>query len=385
VDFGTAKLVDPSLDATRTEPLTVQYASPERLRGDPVTEACDIYGLGLMLFELSSGGWPYRKGESLVAIAERATGTASTVPLPLSATPEAAGRRDVTLDRLKAALRGDLDAVTAKALAYEPGHRYASVEALGDDVRRHLSGEPILARVPHFGYVASRWGRRYRWPLASAAVALVAVVSALLFTSRADGGLSGRIEGTFAAEARTSMRRPQHKIGFQMFDDFMSPARNVITGVAWKGVYTSNVDNAPAPGPTAVAFLVGIYADADGEPNQQMPLHVSVYPIARTAETREGEQLAPCGRGTIKCGWSHYRYRVVFDTPFMAEPGVRYWMSIMAHVGDVRTAASQPGVFWNWSGMLGTNRRSVLIRDNGTRADFELDRLYSLTVQPPGG
>ncbi len=95
VDFGTAKLADPSLELTRTEPLTVQYASPERLRGEPVSVACDVYSLGLILCELLSGGWPYARRESIVAIAERAAGTAPLVPLARLVTADAARRRRV--------------------------------------------------------------------------------------------------------------------------------------------------------------------------------------------------------------------------------------------------------------------------------------------------
>jgi eukaryotic-like serine/threonine-protein kinase len=176
LDFGTAKLAGPNLQLTVTEPLTLQYASPERLRGEPVAVACDVYSLGLILFELVSGAWPFRRHESFIAIAERASGASLLTPPSRVVTEEAATRRGVSLDRLRAALRGDLEAIAARTLAHAPAERYATVADLADDVRRHLDGEPVRARPPSAAYRLGKFLRRHA--LETASVVLLIVVLA---------------------------------------------------------------------------------------------------------------------------------------------------------------------------------------------------------------
>ncbi len=183
LDFGTAKLTGPGLGLTVTEPLTLQYASPERLRGEPVSVACDVYSLGLILYELLGGGWPFRRHESLMAIAERAAGTSTPAALPQTATQDAAERRSTNLDRLKAALGGDLEAIVARALSHDPLRRYALVTELADDIRRHLDGKPVRARPPGLGYRLAKFVRRNAWQTASAALLVVGLAVAAVYSA----------------------------------------------------------------------------------------------------------------------------------------------------------------------------------------------------------
>lgn len=182
LDFGTAKLADPLVGVTHTEPLTVQYASPERLRGEPVSVACDVYSLGLILCELVSGAWPFGRQDSLVAVAERASGTIDPDPLTRGVDDRAAAHRGLSAGRLHAALRGDLEAITRRALAHRPAERYASVAELSDDIRRHLDGEPVRARPAGLAYLVGRFVRRHRWEVASAVVVGVALAAAASYS-----------------------------------------------------------------------------------------------------------------------------------------------------------------------------------------------------------
>lgn len=182
LDFGTAKLADPAMGMTRTEPLTLQYASPERLRGEAVSVACDVYSLGLILCELVSGAWPFRRQESLVAVAERASGTLDLVPLSRLVHDESAANRGLSTERLRAALRGDLEAITARALAHEPAERYASVAELAEDIRRHLDGDPVRARPPGVVYLLGKFVKRRRWEVASVALVVVALAAAAAYS-----------------------------------------------------------------------------------------------------------------------------------------------------------------------------------------------------------
>jgi len=205
LDFGTAKLAGPDLHLTSTEPLTLQYASPERLRGDAVSVACDVYSLGLILFELVSGAWPFRRHESLVAVAERASGATTLTPVPRVVTEEAALRRGTSLERLRSAVRGDLEAITAKALAHAPGERYATVSDLAEDVRRYLEGEPVRAHAPGVGYRLGKFLRRHALETASVALLIVGLAAATAYAvmqARASARAAERAEAQGSVLAR---------------------------------------------------------------------------------------------------------------------------------------------------------------------------------------
>lgn len=205
LDFGTAKLAGPDLHLTSTEPLTLQYASPERLRGDAVSVACDVYSLGLILFELVSGAWPFRRHESLVAVAERASGATTITPVARVVTEEAALRRGMSLERLRSAVRGDLEAITAKALAHEPAERYATVSDLAEDVRRYLEGEPVRAHAPGVGYRLGKFLRRHALETASVALLIVGLAAATAYSlmqARASARAAERAEAQGSVLAR---------------------------------------------------------------------------------------------------------------------------------------------------------------------------------------
>jgi serine/threonine protein kinase len=166
LDFGIAKLLPPEhgSPATVTEfrALTPYYASPEQLRGDPITTASDVYSLGVLLYELLVGRRPFAlEGRStdevirLVCEAEplrpsTAARKGATVPDASGATldgaaPTRTGGGEPGL-RLARQLRGDLDVIVLKALRKEPARRYGSALELAEDIRRYLTGLPIRAR-----------------------------------------------------------------------------------------------------------------------------------------------------------------------------------------------------------------------------------------------
>ena len=177
LDFGIAKLVDPQfsdmadggsqLTLATGRALTPDYASPEQIRGDAIGTASDIYSLGIVLFELLAGTRPYRlkSGLGAAALAE-AIARVETPRASVAATDPA----------LKRPLAGDLDAILAKALAKDPHERYATVDALADDLERHLRGEPVHARPASRWYLAERWVRRHK---VESAIVLALLMAAL--------------------------------------------------------------------------------------------------------------------------------------------------------------------------------------------------------------
>lgn len=147
LDFGTAKLLDAEDVMTTTRQLTPRYASPEQLRGEAVTTACDVYGAALTLYELVTGRWPFPESVSIAALAERAAGT---VPMRI------------------ATGKADLDAVLEKALRFEAKERYASAAEFAADLTAYLERRPVKARRLTVAYRVSRFVARNRFAVAAA-------------------------------------------------------------------------------------------------------------------------------------------------------------------------------------------------------------------------
>ena len=177
LDFGIAKLVDPPFGDVADEgsqltlatgrALTPDYASPEQIRGDAIGTASDIYSLGVVLFEVLAGARPYRLKSGLGAAALAEAIARVEAPRASVAATDATQKRQ---------LAGDLDAILAKALAKEPRERYATMDALADDLERHLRGEPVQARPASRWYLAERWVRRHK---AESAIVVALLVAAL--------------------------------------------------------------------------------------------------------------------------------------------------------------------------------------------------------------
>src|SRR5262249_5215103 len=127
--------------------LTPDYASPEQIGGAPLTTATDIYSLGVVLYELVTGERPYRlKRESRGALEDAILEAEPPRPSAACRDPVRAAQRGTTPARLAKALRGDLDTIVLMALRKNPAARYPSVTAFAEDIRRHLTHEPVSAR-----------------------------------------------------------------------------------------------------------------------------------------------------------------------------------------------------------------------------------------------
>jgi eukaryotic-like serine/threonine-protein kinase len=179
LDFGVAKLLGAGAEANATltmmaRPFTPEYASPEQVRGTTVTTATDVYALGAILYELLTG--------------DRAQPITATTPLEID---RAVCEVQVQRPSLKSpGLDADLDNIVLMAMRKEPERRYPSVDQLGEDIRRHLDGRPVIARQDSLGYRSRKFLRRNRAAVGAAALLFVVVIAgataAALEARRAD-------------------------------------------------------------------------------------------------------------------------------------------------------------------------------------------------------
>jgi serine/threonine protein kinase/tetratricopeptide (TPR) repeat protein len=191
LDFGIAKLLAPdslshTLPVTRLQErmLTPENAAPEQVLGRPITTATDTYALGVLLYQLLTGRSPYRLLSYSQLQLERAicmddpVRPSQMVISKMNGETDAdrsriSDRRGLSPPRLRVRLSGDLDAIVAMAMRKEPDRRYPSVEALADDLSRHLHGQPVRARLGDWRYNSAKFLRRHVWAVASVAAAFL--------------------------------------------------------------------------------------------------------------------------------------------------------------------------------------------------------------------
>jgi tetratricopeptide (TPR) repeat protein len=156
-DFGLAKMLDSDDGLTKTRSVLGSpcYMAPEQAAGDAslVGPTTDVYALGAILYELLTGRPPFRAATPLETLAQ----VKETEPVPPS--------------RLQPGLRGEIETICLKCLEKSPARRYGSAEALAEDLRRFLAGEPILA------HPASSWERAWKWARRRPALAGALAVS----------------------------------------------------------------------------------------------------------------------------------------------------------------------------------------------------------------
>jgi serine/threonine protein kinase len=193
LDFGIAKL----LHAPTTPPgvstqigmrvLTLDYASPEQVRGEPIATASDVYSLGVVLYELLTGQRPYdlvssAPHEAARIICEQEAARPSTFARKLR---DAGGRlKRGGLAFRPAASSVELDNIVLLALRKEPQQRYASVEQFSEDLRRYLDGLPVLAQPATLAYRAEKFLKRQRVAVLAAALVFLSLLTGLGATAQ---------------------------------------------------------------------------------------------------------------------------------------------------------------------------------------------------------
>jgi hypothetical protein len=174
LDFGLARITDPDAVATRQTEIgqivgTLPYMSPEQVTGDPfeIDHRADIYGLGVILYQLLAGRLPFD--------VER-----KTLPEAVHVIRDQDAPSLSSLNRL---YRGDVEIIVGKALEKEKTRRYESAAELAADIRHYLRDEPILARPPSTGYQLRKFARRHRALVAGTAAVFFVLLAGIAVSS----------------------------------------------------------------------------------------------------------------------------------------------------------------------------------------------------------
>lgn len=185
LDFGIAKLLDDeATDADASQltrefgrALSPDYAAPEQWTSGRISTQTDVYSLGVVLYEMLAGKKPFVGKDGARSDTTPIAAPSAAVTVHETALV-AASQRNTVPQRWRRALQGDLDAIVMKALAFDREHRYASMDAMLDDLRRYLDGRPVKARGDWMSYRVRKFILRNPWPLAGAAAVLVALIGA---------------------------------------------------------------------------------------------------------------------------------------------------------------------------------------------------------------
>ena len=238
LDFGIAKLLrqpgqtDPDQATTMYTTregihlMTPEYASPEQVKGEPITTASDTYSLGVILYELVTGHRPYRMKSRLIhemarVICEEDPTRPSAV---VTQSEEIAGEgsKSTTLTaeqisqvregkpaRLKRRLAGDLDHILLQALRKEPERRYSWVDRFREDLRRHVEGLPVAAQKNTLWYRANKLVRRHAVVVAAGLMVAVSLLAGHIGDHMAGAAGGAEFQGGRAAAGARGAGGPQ--------------------------------------------------------------------------------------------------------------------------------------------------------------------------------
>ncbi len=223
LDFGIARVTDADMQTVTMQTEigqlvgTLAYMSPEQVEGNShdLDTRCDVYALGVMLYELLAGRRPHDL--SGLPVTEAARRIREQDPPRLGA--------------IEKRLRGDVETIVAKSLEKDRDRRYGSAAELAADIRRYLGDQPIDARPPSRIYQLGKFTKRNKGLVAGIAAAILALSVGLILTTRSakranDASARAKIESDRALEE--SARAKAALADVELISDFQGAMINSI-------------------------------------------------------------------------------------------------------------------------------------------------------------
>jgi non-specific serine/threonine protein kinase/serine/threonine-protein kinase len=381
LDFGIAKLLPgpeeegATLTRAGERAMTPDYASPEQVRGGPITTATDVYSLGVLLYRLLTEHHPYRIDSERPSEVERVI-CEEVPPRPSTAvgrlaTPatSVAGAGDLShrsaAQRLSRRLRGDLDNIVLQALRKEPSRRYGSVAELSEDVRRYLEGLPVSARQDSLAYRTGKFLRRHR--LGASATALVAL--ALL------GGLAATVWQARIASEHARIAEAERLRAARRFAEVRELAKSFLFE------FHDAIEDLPGSTPArklvvqrALQYLDRLSSEAEGDPSLALELAEAYRRVGNVQGNPNNANL-----GDSSAALESYRRALAIAEPLRLRrehPGASRAVALIHEkMGDVLAASG------NLPGAVEATRRSLLLfRELAREAPEDLRAQRSLAI-----
>ncbi len=344
LDFGIAKIVDPQHSefgaaATREDVrlLTPDYAAPEQIRGEAVTTACDVYALGVLLYELLAGCHPFAASRGTRAELERSILERDPAAPSARVTGAAAAVRGASVRQLVRQLRGDLDTIVLTALRREPEARYALALSLHEDLERQRSGRTIRARPASAGYRLRKFVARNRVGVGAAAVLFLVLGAATAIT---------RYQSLRIREASARVERERDKaleVSSFLLEMFGAtgadqPAGDTVTARELLDRRAATLDNAYPNDPEMRAEMQ--YTLAEGY--EKLGLFEAAEPLARKSLAARQSLFGAAHPDVVasldQVGWLQHQRRSLEEAEALLRSAVTTGRQVFAPPGDTRLA-----------------------------------------------